>query len=322
MGGVVRTTGSGMGCPDWPKCFGQWVPPTTISELPADYKETYSALRDKKNKKFASYLNFIGLDQTADQILKDRTILVEADFNATKTWIEYLNRLVGVVIGFLIIAVFLASIKFRKLKPSIFWVALSTLLLVIVQGWFGSIVVSTNLTTWTITIHMFLAIVIVGQLAYLETVSRQNPERFVQNDRVRWLLFASMAATLIQIFMGTQVREMVDILAQQIASRQQWINNLGISFVLHRSFSWIVLIINGLLIFSLLKTTLNKVLIRGIIVLILLSLFSGIGMAYGGFPAALQPLHLLVATMTIGFQLMIYFRMNTKDLALLNQKHG
>lgn len=307
-----------MGCPDWPKCFGQWVPPTSIDQLPTDYKESYSALRDRKNQKFARYLSLIGLEQTAAQILNDKSILVEADFNTTKTWIEYLNRLVGVVIGFLIIGLFLASLKFRKAAPSIFWVALSALLLVIIQGWFGSIVVSTNLTTWTITVHMFLAIVIVGQLAYLETVSRpQRPTIIGIGSRLRWLLLASMSVTLMQIFMGTQVRESVDVLVTQMMSRAQWVDQLGIDFIRHRSFSWIVLITNALLIVSLLKTTINKVLIRGIIVLILLSLFSGVGMAYGGFPAALQPIHLIVATMTIGFQLMIFFRMNTKELALL-----
>src|SRR6218665_1487363 len=106
VGGVVRSSGSGMGCPDWPKCFGQWIPPTSVEQLPENYKEENAAHRQRKNEKFSKYLRTLGFNETADKILTDPSIKEESDFNPIKTSIEYVNRLVGVVIGFLIFAVF------------------------------------------------------------------------------------------------------------------------------------------------------------------------------------------------------------------------
>ena len=94
VGGVVRSTGSGMGCPDWPKCFNSWVPPTEVSQLPENYKEVYAQKRAEKNNRFTAYLKKLGFEGLSNQVKNDKSILVEADFNAAETWIEYVNRLI------------------------------------------------------------------------------------------------------------------------------------------------------------------------------------------------------------------------------------
>jgi cytochrome c oxidase assembly protein subunit 15 len=320
VGGVVRSTGSGMGCPDWPKCFGQWIPPTSVEQLPENYKEIYSAHRDKKNRKFAGYLNLIGLEKTAVAILEDRSILEEADFNAVKTWVEYVNRLIGVVIGGFILLLFWKSRKFRKTEPRIFLFSALTLIAVVVQGWFGSIVVSTNLTGWTVTVHMLVALLIVAFLVYLfyySDVGAEQP-RIEISGGLRILLMVSLILLVIQVVFGTAVREAIDVLAASVKDRSLWIESLGIEFQVHRSFSQVVLIINLILVFKLRKSSYHKVLPRVLIVLILGTLITGAGMGYFSVPPVLQPIHLLLATVTFGIQLFMIFTFNSRSKLVLS----
>jgi cytochrome c oxidase assembly protein subunit 15 len=314
-GGIVRTTGSGMGCPDWPKCFGQWVPPTSIDQLPADYKESHSALREKKNQKFIKYLKVVGMTNIANQLSSDKSILIESDFNPTKTWIEYLNRLLGVLVGFLILLLVWRSIRFRANKPTIFWISLATLVAVLFQGWFGSIVVSTNLTTWTVTVHMLVALLIVGLLAYLVVASGRNREEIAVPKGIKPILLTCSALLLTQILFGTQVREGIDKLVS--FPRTTWISSLGFEFILHRSFSWLVIGFHFLLIWRLGKTTGLKALSSALMALILSSFLTGAAMAYFNVPAALQPVHLLLATICFSIQLLLYFRLNSSKKEVL-----
>lgn len=305
VGGIVRSTGSGMGCPDWPKCFGKWVPPTSVDELPQDYKEHYSEYRHRKNVRFAKYLSAFGLDETANELVHDESIRAEADFNPAKTWIEYINRLVGVTIGLLIFAVAASSLRFWNQQRRITIIAVACFLLVAFQGWLGSIVVSSNLTPWTITVHMFLALLIVVLLIYLTQRSGKRVEgRF--NTIPAALVLSCIAVLIIQILWGTRVREAIDQLGTGL-TRSEWISNLGLDFFLHRSFSWAVLILHVGLTTKLVQTGASKVFPLSLILLILGTILSGTGMAYLAVPPYLQPVHLLFATATFGMLAYLLF---------------
>lgn len=310
-----------MGCPDWPTCFGQVVPPTSVEQLPENYKEVYSAYRHEKNVKFARYLSLLGLHETAEQLLNDESVREEADFNATKTWVEYINRLVGVAIGLFIIALCWKSLKLRKSHPRIFFFSVLTLIAVIFQGWFGSIVVSTNLTTWTITIHMFIALFIVALLFYLLKLSSTSIDQAPISGppSLKWILLACMLLLLIQTFLGTEVRGIIDRLSSTVIPRDRWIEAAGLPFIVHRSFSWLVLVLHLLLLLKLKKTTGSKILPLTLIILILGTILTGTGMAYFGIPAYLQPIHLVIATITFGLQLNMYFNLNTDTTLVFNK---
>ena len=112
VGGIVRSTGSGMGCPDWPKCFGNYVPPTDVSQLPDNYQDIYSQKRAKKNQKLANYLEKMGFTDIAHKIRNDKSILEEGEFNVVRTWIEYLNRLLGVLIGLFVFGTLIFSFSY------------------------------------------------------------------------------------------------------------------------------------------------------------------------------------------------------------------
>ena len=315
VGGVVRSTGSGMGCPDWPKCFGQWIPPTDISELPDDYKSFYSNYRHEKNVRFAKYLQSFGMEDKAEAIVNDPGVREEADFNVYKTWTEYINRLVGALIGLLIFGTMIGSLYYYKKDRVILACGVLVFVLTGFQGWIGSIVVSTNLMPWMITLHMLIALVIVLMLIYLNFRIRSldNQRGLLQNKKLLLSLSLACLITLaIQIVLGTQVREAIDVIAAELSYtfRETWISRIGMEFVFHRSFSLLLLGLHGWLVFLILKNRDHSKLARNtgkyVISLLIVEILSGVIMAYFSIPAFIQPIHLVLSTITFGVVYYLY----------------
>jgi cytochrome c oxidase assembly protein subunit 15 len=283
VGGLVRSTSSGMGCPDWPKCFGQWVPPTNVSELPPDYKEKF---------------------QTATHQV--------ADFDVYKTWTEYVNRLLGVLTGFFIFLAVFFALPYRKKDATVFWLSFLAFILVGFQGWIGAKVVSSNLAHWMVTIHMIIALVIVGLLIYTITRSQQFIVEQQNNDSsLKAIMIAILIVSFIQTVSGTQVRENIDSLALIMGeqNRQYWVSKLGDWFLFHRTFSFVSFILTVIMLRKFRDAFLRNSIIYkaalALIILISVQIFSGKILDTWGFPKQVQSMHLFVGSLIVGVQLFI-----------------
>jgi len=306
-GSLVRITGSGMGCPDWPKCFGEWVPPTDEASLPDNYKDVYSEKRAKKIEKFSGFLESTGFDREAKALRTDESLLEEQDFNARKTWTEYANRLVGFIAGNMMLIAFLwMLVKYRHRKLVL--IAGLNLVLMMIQAWFGSIVVATNLVPWTITVHMFLGLLIVGiQLYVIRLISPSQQTNIPQSKTMLVAVWAVFLITVYQMFLGTQVREEIDALVKLGYSREQWLATVGWPFYVHRSFSWIVLLLLVWITWKNEKTTKYQP-IRWVAGLLIAELLSGILLAHVDMPAFVQTAHLIFASVMFGILTLLVIR--------------
>jgi heme a synthase len=306
-GSLVRITGSGMGCPDWPKCFGEWIPPTAEEQLPENYKDIFSEQRGKKIEKFAKLLSAIGMDKTATQLQNDPEMLIEQDFNAQKTWTEYFNRLAGFLAGNVMLFIFgWILLKYRKRKL----ILLTGLNLILMgfQAWFGSIVVASNLVPWTITVHMFFGLLIVAiQLYVIRQISPSQQKNVPQTKWMRLMIWLVFAITFYQMFLGTQVRESIDELVKIGFTREMWIEELGMPFFIHRSFSWLVLVVLLIVAWKN-ESTYQYKSIRWIMGLLIAELLSGILLAYADMPGIVQTSHLIFASVIFGILTMLLFR--------------
>jgi cytochrome c oxidase assembly protein subunit 15 len=278
-GSVVRATGSGMGCPDWPKCFGHWIPPTNLSQLPPDYQERYK--------------------------VQGKPI---EQFNAVKTWTESMNRYVTGILGILLLLQVILAFGLRKTNSALFRISLMPLLFTFVAAGLGAVVVLTNLQTSFITVHMLISLLILSSQAFL--VFRASEKKITKPARsvIYKLIPISIVFTVIQIILGTQVRTKVDVLLKNFdeGTRGDILNNAGMIIMYHSAFAWITLLLNLVLVFQILKdkpfyqAARKQVWILTSV--LLLEIAAGVCLKLFALPAFIQPVHLLLASMLFGIQ--------------------
>lgn len=274
VGALVRAAGAGLGCPDWPRCFGRWVPPTSAAELPAGF---------------------------------DRAL-----FDPANTWLEYVNRLVGVSIGFLIFATLISAWRHHRKVPQIVWPATAAFVLVGVEGWLGGQVVAHGLHPGVLTAHMVLALIIVSLLLYahLEARYRATPGRRTSDHapaeqrRLGRLGLGLGVLVLVQVVLGTQVRGILQEIEKTALPRAQWLPLGWWPDLAHRQLAVLVMAACALLLWATRRRAPGHAGLRvwagAALGLSAAQIAAGLGLAYLAVPPALQVVHLALSSLLIG----------------------
>lgn len=157
IGGLVRSTGSGMGCPDWPKCFGEYIPPTSADELPSDYQDYFRNERMKKTERFVQLLEALGFEEKANAIRNSEQLEATHEFNATKAYVEYGNRLWGAITGIVVFLGFLTAFSLIRTDFLVFLYSTLAFIAVFVNALLGAVVVNSNLISGLVSAHFLAA---------------------------------------------------------------------------------------------------------------------------------------------------------------------
>lgn len=276
VGGLVRASGAGLGCPDWPRCFGSWIPPASVADLPPEFDPS--------------------------------------QFNPTLMWTEYLNRLLGVTVGFLIFATAISAWRNHRHQPRILWTTTAALLLVGYEGWLGGRVVAHGLAPWIVTAHLIVAIVIVQLLLYatFEAFAPRAPRapQAPEAPQAPWLLRALgglIVLTLIQAGFGTQVRSRIDSIPDYLIVFDSVLDEGAWPDLIHRDLALAVLI--ALLVITLWMQSQGSPLLRWAFVTVGLAaaqIVVGAFMAYVDMTPVYQVVHLSLASLLLGAETVLW----------------
>lgn len=300
VGAIVRVTGSGLGCPDWPTCWGCLIPPTRADQIDVEKLDLDKFKRHAERK---------GIDPntiTRETILKS--------FNPVHTWIEFSNRLTSIPLGISAVLLAFCSLAYPK-SPQKKWIvglAWFSLFDVLFNAVLGAIVVRSGLQPGIITLHMALAFLLIVVLVSIIWLSRPDQDEkktdaahmdtpFVSKQ----LLVVSLiffACLFIEGLMGSQLREQTDELQRNAAGvpRDQWIGQIGstVIFKIHRTFSW-TLLTTALLMFSLSRSIWRAREPLLILILVILMMLMGIFLGHIAINQAVQVLHVVTTAILL-----------------------
>jgi cytochrome c oxidase assembly protein subunit 15 len=224
-------------------------------------------------------------------------------FDPVHTWIEYINRLIGAISGIPILLFTIISVVYFKKYKHLTFVSVLTVICMGFQAWLGKTVVDSNLAPFKITFHMLMALLIIALLIYL--VNSSSKYTIKKNKIFTNFLFVAIILTLVQIVLGTQVRQFVDEQANVYYDKFEWFNEIPKVYEYHRTFSLVVIAVNFGLFYLNKKLNLGNNYISYVIVLLFIEALSGVVMFYFNFPFGSQTIHLFIASLIFGFQFLI-----------------
>ena len=292
VGGFVRITESGDDCPDWPKCYGSWVPPLSIDDIPDKFNPT-------QDKVYGS-------------------------------WIEYFNRMVGVILGISMIYTFVKSFYFFKQVQTLFYGSLLSLLFIIIAGWFGGQIAEningTNIIyQYSVSIHLYIAILTVISLIYTTNKSflLMNPNlesNSIYSPSVAYLLYIILALNLFLVFSGSFVRTFLDnaILTDLSYSlrMEHYINKTGLIKFLHPILGFSMIGLCGVLwnhVINISKSSnAIKSFIKILLLLIGMQILIGEGLRFNMIHESFRLYHLWLSTVILGIIIISIQRIKSK----------
>ena len=258
LGGVVRVTGSGLGCPDWPLCHGRLIPPFDLATL-----------------------------------------------------IEYSHRLSASALMVLVVGTAVLALLFYRRNRRVLSISLVSVGLVIAAGILGGVTVLTELSWWTVLIHLGIAEVLVAAIVLLVVSSWRAHEKHPATAGrtavdIPWLLPVVVVGALVLILSGSFI-----VGYGAGSACPSWPLCVGATlpggtaYAIHMGHRFVSVVVGAAMIGAALWAWSRRADYPGLgwaglalSLILIVQILIGAWMVWSGFPASLKAVHLSLATLT------------------------